>query len=609
VKRRLIAPVAAALVALALAAPAQADELSDLIGRYINWRGGAAFEHLATVHQTGRIDASGLKGPLEVWAGRDGRSRIKIDLGVVKNDVAVAPNMAWQTNQSGQVVDAPDDVTASTRHTLAIDFGSALRGADGARLSLLGHEHREGRDFAVVRVQFDDADHYDLFLDPTTGALYGERLFENHQTTFQRASDWRMIAGVRMAFALDTTSELPGGDQKIRLDHIELNQAIDPRLFDRPAGAHKARFAKGMRSPGWLDFELYNGNRIYIPARVAGHETHVLLDSGAETTVLDRAWAASIGLKAQGEVTALGTGGADTAGLVGGVDIQLGGLTLPDLTVATIDLRPIAERIGHPLPVVLGNEVFNELVIDIDFQTRRIAFLDPAAFVPPPGAVGLDLTLSQGIRSVPVSVEGRPAQAFAFDLGNGSPLIVSASYWDRERLLDNRPQSQALAGAVGGVHPEAVAVLKSVTLAGVTFHDVPTLFPPKSLTAVDSDRILGNVGLPILKRFRVISDYPHNKVWLVPNAEAARAPFAKDRLGLGVKRAGKVFAVEFVAPGSPAEGAGLKAGDRIALVDRQPPDTLDPAAVRALNNRDAGTMVELTLEDGTVKRVRMADYF
>ena len=69
------------------------------------------------------------------------------------------------------------------------------------------------------------------------------------------------------------------------------------------------------------------------------------------------------------------------------------------------------------------------------------------------------------------------------------------------------------------------------------------------------------------------------------------------------------MSVEFVSPGSPAEAVGFKTGEHVVLIDRKPRAAWPREALAALARQAAGTVVEFTLADGTLRRVRLADYF
>jgi hypothetical protein len=503
---------------------------------------------------------------------------------------------------------AKTDVDAQ-EHDLALEFADALRGHRGAKAMLLDTEQRDGASWSVVRVSFGGYDTYDAFIDPSTGALDGFRITEDRKTRFERRGDWRVVDGVRMAFSVEIKTDLPGGDQTAHLETIELNRAVPDSLFARPAAVHKASFRDGATSTGWIPFEFFGGNRIYFPVKVNGREVVVLLDSGAETSVIDKSVAKSIGLEPKGEVPVVGSGGAEPAGVVSGVTIEVGNLKLSDLNIVALDLQPSAKRIGHPLSLVLGGELFREFAADIDFAHRRIAFRDPEHLTKPEGAQEIPLTAVEGIRSIPVSVEGGPSVQFDFDLGSGSPLLVFPAYYKAHDLLAARRTSKSLGGGAGGVHPETMATIRKVEIAGVDFTDVPTRFTSETTSGANNDRTLGNVGLPILSRFHLVIDFSHDRVWMTPEPRAASMPFEKDRMGLSLQPKDGAFEVEFVSPASPADAAGLKAGDHIKLIDRKPPEAWPAQALRGLGAEAAGTRVELTMADGSIRRLVLADYF
>ena len=468
--------VAGSLAGIA-ATPARADQASDLVDRYVAWRGGAVFERLSSVHEKGRVETSGLEGALDFWMERGGRQRSDADLGVLKNTTVIAGGASWDTTASGQIETSAEADVRYAQRDAALQFADALRGRDGAADRYLGAESRDGRSWDVIRISFGDEDTYDAFIDPATGELDGFRILENRKGRFEQLADWRVVDGVRVPFLLTTTADIKTENSTIRFSEITLNGRFEDALFARPAPVRRSSFKGGASSTGWIPFEFYDENRIFFPAKVNGHDTVVLLDSGAETSVIDKAYAAQIGLSAQGAVSAMGAGGTDTAGLINGVKIEIGDLVLDQLSIAAIDIAPIGQRMGHPLPFILGGEVFSELAVDIDFANRRLAFRDPDRVQKPAGAVEVPLKPVQGIRSVPVSVEGGPEVPFDFDLGNGAPLLVMPAYYEPHGLLKDRQTSQALGGAIGGVHPETEATIRRLTFAGADFTDVPTVFP------------------------------------------------------------------------------------------------------------------------------------
>jgi len=373
--------------------------------------------------------------------------------------------------------------------------------------------------------------------------------------------------------------------------------------------AQKATFANGASSTGWIDFEFFEGKSIFVPAKINGHDTNVLLVTGLPVSDIDSSFAASIGLEAKGRVEPGGGGKDNPAKSVSGLQIQIGNLALPASTVNVVDFAPLAAHRGHPMPMLLGDEVFNSMVVDIDFARRRIAFRDPSNEVEVAGAVVVPLTPEQDQRLVPVSIEGAPPAQFEFGLGNTGEILVYQSYYDSHKLLEGRQTSQRLAAGTGGFLTEDVAMLKRARFAGLEFADMPAAFIPATQTPGLAADIAGDIGLPVLARFRLIIDYPHNRLFAIPYAEVVHAPFAKDRLGLVLNNEGDSFAVRFVARKSPAQMAGFKVGDKISLIEGKSAKDLKQTALANLRFGAAGSRLTFTMKNGETRQVKLDDYF
>lgn len=601
--------IKAALLLAALALPAGASaqdaQLDRLVARMIEWRGGPAFEAASALHLVGTIEAMGQRGTIERWI-EPGRSRERLTLGAFRQDAGFGADSGWAMTLSGQVEDAgPARVERAARRRL-LELDDALKGASGARVRLKPAETFDGKRLAVVQVTFGDSDAYDLLVDAGTGALAAMRSVEDRRTTVTRLSDWRSVRGVKIAHRWQVDSEIDSEDATIVVTRAEIAPRFDDAVFVRPQAQRAYSFAPGVAgSTGQIAFDFFNNNRIYIPARVNGVETVVLLDSGAESSVLSAAFAKQIGVAAETSVTAVGTGGTQDAGLARGVKVEIGALMLNGLTVGIIDLAGVEKQLGRPLPVILGKEVFNELIVDIDFDKHLIAFHDPASYVPPREATRLALLENNGIRTIEASIEGRAPVRFDFDIGNGSPLILSPGYVEAERLADGRPMSKTLAGAVGGLRTSDTLTVKSLRIGTTEFRDVPATVPPKGASAVDGERVKGNIGLPILSRFRLATDFSKNALYLMPQPKLVGEPFRKDRSGIAAVREGDAMKVTFVAPGSPAEAAGIKAGDLVTAIDGQRPD---PVAWTAFRTGKAGEARKLVV-GGREVMLRLRDFF
>jgi membrane-associated protease RseP (regulator of RpoE activity) len=166
-----------------------------------------------------------------------------------------------------------------------------------------------------------------------------------------------------------------------------------------------------------------------------------------------------------------------------------------------------------------------------------------------------------------------------------------------------------MSGAVGGVRESGLATIGSLEIGGFEVRDIPTVFPPAGPSAVDADRTAGNIGMGVLGRFRLVTDFASNRLWLSATPEALAVPFPKDRLGLGIRLDPGVIVVTRVSAGSPAEAAGLTPDARIVAVDGRPAAEMDAGALRAMLTSPAGREVVLTLEGGSTVRLVARDFY
>ncbi|WP_427789895.1 aspartyl protease family protein [Brevundimonas diminuta] len=595
--------LSAAVLATAVPALAETAPSADiLLRRHAAWRGGSAFDGLTGLSQSGTVTTTGLQGVMRLWlaVGPDGvrRSRQTAEMGPVHEDAGVTEAGGWSRTMSGQIETLSREQAEEELNAVGLMLGRLPR---GARPSVGPAEVVDGR--ACLPVAADAGRwRYELLIDGADGALCGVRLSAPGEGRIVLYSDWRWVDGVRLPFHQTVDDDDDNSDGQVVIDSLTVNPSLDDAVFARPQAVQVVRFDPGRTDSGWLDFELFSQRRLFIPVTVQGRTVDAMLDSGAEVTVVDRAFAEQIGLIGQGGVTAVGTGGSETVSIARGFDVRLGGAELKGVTVAIMDLSPITQALGRPVPVLLGKEMMNQAITDIDFAARRIRLVAPEAFAPPPGTVELPLTPVKGLRAVPVAIEDGPTVMAMFDLGNGSPLALFPGYAAQARVLEGRRASAVMAGGVGGAAPSALFNLSRLSIGGHVFENVPTTLRPADGVWARDDAA-ANVGLPIFSRFRLMIDFGGDRLFLQPGPDVAR-PLARDRSGLNtIVRDGRRI-VRFVAPGSPAEAGGWMAGDVIIDIDG---GGIDPE--NHWGEAAAGRQVNLTLEGGERRALTLADYF
>jgi len=259
---------------------------------------------------------------------------------------------------------------------------------------------------------------------------------------------------------------------------------------------------------------LTSGSRLMVDARINGHPVRALLDSAAESTLIDRAAATSLQVSGGTPVTGQGSGAENfAAAQVEGVTLQAFGLTLKNQTVAVVDLSDVGRRLlGHPLDVVLGREIFDAARLQIDIEGKRITVLGKDAKQAPRG-VELALVTENGVETIPVRVEDHETVRATFDLGNGSETLIGSKLADRMHLLsDGRPSRVSAGGGLGGELQRKVVTLRSLEIAGQRLTDLPAAIDTRP-SASDV-----NIGISVLRHFLITTDFAKHVVWLEPRA-------------------------------------------------------------------------------------------
>jgi hypothetical protein len=353
-----------------------------------------------------------------------------------------------------------------------------------------------------------------------------------------------------------------------------------------------------------IAFELFRGNRIIIPVRINGHETKVLLDTGASLTTLDRGYARSIGLPEGFRIAAKGAGGDTDAELISGLTIDAGAMRITDANVAAMDLGSIERSIGMPIHAIFGRDVFNAGVISIDWTKHQLWIRSHEAFRPAAGAVALTLTKRGPFNTIPISIAGAQPVEALLDLGNGGALALPRTYWGDHPELTRLLSARTISGGVGGMHPAHAATIPQVSLAGVTLHAVPAVLSDSGNN--DDPTQMANVGIGLLKQFRVDLDLGRDRIYLSPRGD--RPAFDRDRAGVFLELLGNRLKAKFVSPDGPAAAAGLKQADEIVAVDGVPV-TAEFYWHADWTRGAAGTSVELERADGSRIKVKLADYY
>jgi predicted aspartyl protease len=327
-----------------------------------------------------------------------------------------------------------------------------------------------------------------------------------------------------------------------------------------------------------LPVQLVN-NLVFVPVRVGGSEPlSFILDTGASVTVVNRAVAERLKLDlAAGEDATTGGGSVATAS-VSGVTLSVGDVSLSDVTLVAIDLSGLHAGLGRPVDGILGYDIFQRYVVEIDYERGAVRLHEPAGYVYAGGGDSLPVVIEDRIPFAQLQLRGaggRLATAkVELDTGQTGAVTLIAPFVAANDLVGaEQPRLRIRTGALlsGAVTAEVVR-LPEVRLGRFQVADPIVNVTPGAEGAGVSGATAGLLGGEVLRRFKVIVDYSRSRVVLEPNAQLD-APMEFDMSGMSlaaVPADPSVYRVRALIEGSPATDAGVSVGDLLTGIDGTP---------------------------------------
>ncbi|MEJ0098801.1 MAG: retropepsin-like aspartic protease [Pseudomonadota bacterium] len=233
---------------------------------------------------------------------------------------------------------------------------------------------------------------------------------------------------------------------------------------------------------------------------IANQDALALFDSGSAISTIGRTMATSTGL----HIKSVDQGYEAVEGV--SVTLKSGSIKFP--------LVPILDGLGG-VQFVIGQELFSQAVVDIDFDAQRLTLIKPEAFVAPDSSP-MPVKLVYSRPTVQLQVNGGKSGICAIiDTGFNSGIALTPELAKEFALATDQGQTTIVQGIDG--RPRSVpliAPLDKVQFGGRTLRNVP------AVGAVPSEeRHCPNlVGMAVLSSYHVIFDLKRERIWLLPRS-------------------------------------------------------------------------------------------
>ncbi len=268
-----------------------------------------------------------------------------------------------------------------------------------------------------------------------------------------------------------------------------------------------------------LDFTQPRG---LIVAQAVGNGDrvlHLLIDTGAQRTVVDSTLAKELNLALGDEVHARGAAGTVDAHYAKG--LRLAGLN-ESFDAVALPLATIGAALGTPIDVILGQDVLAKRVVAIDAVAGKLTL-----GTRPPVVTGADSVISLHERggrpylmATVITPDGQMADAeMLLDSGSDTTAELAQPFAEELGLRTvPDPNGRRILG-LGGTVPVRLADVRELRVGNAVLppDDVRVFSRPVGASA-DGD---GRVGNGFLARFKATIDGPGRKLVLTPLRKGA----------------------------------------------------------------------------------------
>jgi len=338
------------------------------------------------------------------------------------------------------------------------------------------------------------------------------------------------------------------------------------------AGNRKSRITS-------VPFEV-TGSYVVVKAKVNNSSPlNFILDSGLSTTLIthlskeDSLW---LNNSERTVLKGLGVGNEISALTSNNNILQTGRMKFVHQTAYFLeeDVFNLSEYTGMKINGLLGSDFFQDLVVKIDYNSKRITFYESSSYEVPKGYIPIPLTFNEDKMYAMVKVTDASGKLYDVRMliDTGAELGAWFKTFGEKKVAIPEKKirgyiGQGLNGEINGY----IARIPKIQIGNYAVHNVIVSFPDSACIsdAIPGGKRDGTLGSQLLNHFNLILDEPNEVLYIKPNANYKKK-FYYNIAGIEVIQQYSSLnlpEVFHVWEESPAEIAGILAGDLIISIN------------------------------------------
>ena len=361
-----------------------------------------------------------------------------------------------------------------------------------------------------------------------------------------------------------------------------------------------------------VSFEMA-GSYIIVQARINNTTPlNFIFDTGVKNTIIteihqqDDILINLIGKKA---IQGLGQGKSIMSFISESNTISLGKLKFSNKTVYLLedDILGLSQHTGRKINGLIGVDLIQSHVVEIDYSRRRIKFYDQESFLPPKDYIRKPLIIENNKIYLNLTLLDDNGQIRTIKMLIDTGAQLNAWFQTVRSNAAEIPEKRVYARIGEGFSGDLygyLARIPQICFNQYCFHNPIVVFPDSMMIADimrKSDRD-GTIGNELLSRFNTIIDFKNAALYLKPN-HYFKDNFYYNIAGLEITQPNPnlpSFEVAYVWKDSPAAKAGIQAGDMLLEIKGIKTYLMKIAEIRwhfqRVSNQPLNLLVERNLE-------------